>query len=201
MRLISQQNTFANNCLPNSHPAHPAFVHHPIAFWSVSYLLDLLYGATTNPSTVKTVTSIYNVTPYLGDIAKFSYFLNALGLIFAVPAVLSGGQQLMTMIKKQDLAAKFEKSQNKSATAQKMHPKMKLGFAHAAMMDACVAASVYTWWTRSSAPGYAPGDVNFIIAGVCLVLVSVSGYLGSAMVYDHGVGVVRAGSAKGSKAL
>jgi uncharacterized membrane protein len=176
-------------------------VHHPLAFWSVSYLLDFLYGAATHPSTAKTVSSIYDVAPFLGDIAKFSYYLNLLGLIFAVPAVMSGGQQLMQMIKKQDLAAKFEKSQNKSATAQKMHPKMKLGFAHAAMNDACVAASVYTWWTRSTNPGYAPDELHLIISAVSFLLLSTAGWLGAAMVYEHGVGVARAPAAKGAKAL
>lgn len=187
----------------NRHPVHPAFVHHPIAFWSVSYLLDLAYGAATHPATAKTVAGIYDVAPYLGEMAKFSYYLNILGLLFAVPAVLSGGQQLMQMIKKQDLAAKFEKSQNKTQTAQKMHPKMKLGFAHAAMNDACVAMSAYQWWMRSQTASHAPDEVALIIAAVSFVLLNVAGYLGAAMVYDHGVGVARVGasSAKGSKAL
>jgi hypothetical protein len=105
----------------------------------------------------------------------------------------------MLMVKNQDLASKLEKSQNKTQTVQKMHPKMKVGFLHAALNDACVAGSVYSWWTRSSQPNYAPDDIALIISGVSFLALNLSGYLGAVMVYDHGVGVARV--AKGSKAL
>ncbi|KIW07520.1 uncharacterized protein PV09_01483 [Verruconis gallopava] len=171
------------------HPAHPVFVHHPIAFLSMSYALDIIYGVATHPFTAKAVASVYDVTPYLGDVAKFSHYFNMLGLVFAVPAVLSGGQQLMSMIKKQDLASKFEKSQNKAATAQKMHPKMKAAFAHAAMMDVCIATAVYNWWTRSTRAGYVPGEMSLFVSAGTLAAIILAGYIGAELVYEYGVAV------------
>jgi uncharacterized membrane protein len=170
----------------------------PISFLSASYLLDITYGVATHESTSKFIASIYNVTPYLGDIARFSHYFNILGLLIAVPAILTGGQQLMIMIKNQDLASKFEKSQNKAVTAQKMHPKMKLGFAHAALNDLTIAGSAYMWWVRRSTPGHVPDESSLFISVGLLLALSVAGYLGAAMVYDHGVGVVnKAKKAKG----
>jgi uncharacterized membrane protein len=175
-------------------------VHYPFSFLSLSYILDITYGAATHPSTSKLVASIYDVTPYLSEITRFSHYLNILGLLTAVPAVLTGGQQLMIMIEKQDLAAKFEKSQNKTATAQKMHPKMKLGFAHAMMSDACVAGSVYAWYKRRSIPDYTPDDMSLYVSAGLLVLLCTVGYLGTTLVYDYGVGIAKQREAKGSKA-
>jgi len=180
----------------SDHPAHPAFVHHPIAFWSVSYLIDLAYGAATHPATAKTVAGIYNIAPYLGDMAKFAYYLNILGILFAFPAIFTGVPQLLQMTKNQDLKNKFEKSQNKSVTAQKMHPKMKLGFAHAVTIYSTFGLSIYSWFLRRQTATHAPDQVSFIIAGASFLLLNAAGYLGAAMVYDHGVGVVRASSAK-----
>jgi uncharacterized membrane protein len=175
-------------------------VHYPISFLGLSYILDIAYGAATHPSTAKLVSSVYDVAPYLGEMARFSHYLNIIGLLTAVPAVLTGGQQLMTMIKKQDLAAKFEKSQNKTATAQKMHPKLKLGFAHAIINDAVFAGSAYNWWAKRSAPGHAPDEMSLYISAGLLVSMATAAYFGGSMVYDHGVGVRKQREAKGPKA-
>lgn len=105
----------------------------------------------------------------------------------------------MAMMQKQDLAAKFEKSQNKIETAQKMHPKMKMAFAHAAMNDISVAGSVYLWWIKKSAPGYAPTEMSIYVSIGLMALLFTAGYLGAELVYDHGVGVSRQRDTKGQK--
>jgi len=151
--------------------------------------LDVGYGLTTHSSTASLTKSIYDATPFLGEMARFSYYLSILGLITAIPAVISGGIELMGLLKRQDLAAKLQKSQNKAATVQKMHPKMKIAFAHAALMDASVAGTAYNWWTRSTAAQNAPATVNIYISGALLMTLLFSASLGGKLVYDHGVGV------------
>jgi len=180
----------------NSHPIHPATVHFPIAFLCLSYFLDIVYGLATLPATAGFVRNTYNIAPFLGEISRFSHYLNILGLITAVPAVVTGGIELLAMIKKQDLANKLQKSQNKSSTVQRMHPKLKIGFVHAALNDVAVFGSGYNWWTRSSAAGYAPSDLNVLLSLAMLLFISASGYLGGMMVYEYGVGVMRQGEGK-----
>jgi uncharacterized membrane protein len=177
----------------NSHPLHPATVHFPIAFLSLSYGLDIVYALSTLPATAGIVRSLYNIAPLLGEISRFSHYLNIIGIITAVPAVLTGGQQLLGMIKRQDLATKVQKSKNKSATVQKMHPKMKVAFLHAALNDVAVFGSVYNWWSRRNVVGYAPSDTNVLLSVNMLVALLASAWLGGLMVYEYGVGVTRQG--------
>lgn len=179
-----------------SHPIHAATVHFPIAFLCLSYFLDIVYALATLPATAGMVRNTYNIAPFLGDISRFSHYLNIIGLITAVPAVATGGMELLAMIKRQDLANKIQKSKNKSTTVQKMHPKMKIAFLHAALNDVAVFGSGYNWWTRSTAAGYAPTDVNVLLSVAMLIAISASGYLGGVMVYEYGVGVTRQGEGK-----
>ncbi|KAF2436438.1 hypothetical protein EJ08DRAFT_147007 [Tothia fuscella] len=193
--------TKAAKCsLCNSHPIHPATVHFPIAFLMLSNFLDITYGAATHPSTSKLLHAIYDFAPFLADIARFSHYLNIIGIITAVPAVATGVSQLLDMIKKQDLANKLQKSENKTAVVQRMHPKLKVAFIHAALNDIAVAGSVYNWWTRSTLVGNAPTNLNVILSAALLVGISFSGYLGGVMTYDYGVGVNNRLGGKTSKA-
>jgi uncharacterized membrane protein len=110
--------------------------------------------------------------------------------------VLTGVQQLLGMIKRQDLSNKLQKSKNKSATVQKMHPKMKIAFLHAALNDIAVFGSVYNWWSRRSVTGYAPSDTNVLLSVNMLIAMWASGWLGGLMVYEYGVGVTMEGEKK-----
>jgi len=179
----------------DSHPIHPATVHFPIAFLSLAYALDILYGLSTHPSSSKLVASIYDTAPFLGDIARFSYYLSILGIVTGIPAILTGGAQLMEMLKRQDLANKLQKSQNKAATVQKMHPKLKIAFLHAAMNDVAILGTGYNWWTRRTIAGNAPADTNVYISAGLLFSLLFSAFLGGKLVYEHGVGVMRIGEA------
>jgi len=183
----------------SEHPIHPATVHYPFAFLSLSYALDTAYGLATHASTSKTILSIYNLAPHLGDLARFSHYVNILGILSAVPAAVTGSQQLLLMIQNQDLVSKLEKSQNKGATVQKMHPKMKLAFVHAAMMDLSIVGSVFNWWTRRSTAEHAPKEINLYVSAALLAVIFVSAHLGGSMVYDHGVGVVKKSGAEAKR--
>lgn len=179
-----------------SHPLHPATVHFPIAFLSLSYFLDILYGLSTQPSTASLVRLAFDFTPFLGDMARFSYYLNILGLLTAMPAAATGGMELIAMIQRQDLVNKLQKSENKSTAAQKMHPKLKIGFLHAALNDFAIVGSGYNWWTRRAVIGNAPADINIVLSAVLMFSVFFSAYLGGQMVYKYGVGVQKQSEAK-----
>ncbi|KAF2403779.1 hypothetical protein EJ06DRAFT_579719 [Trichodelitschia bisporula] len=180
----------------NSHPAHPATVHYPLAFFTASYGLDIVYGLATHPATKSLTNSVVNFAPHLLDAAKFSHYANVLGLLTAFPAIATGGAELLAMIRGQDLANKFKKSDDKTKTAAKMHPKMKMAFAHAVLNDAVFLVSAYNWWTRRSVPYYIPGTANVWLSALAMGMLMASGYLGGQMVYRHGVGVERQGTAK-----
>ncbi|KAE9974414.1 hypothetical protein EG327_008785 [Venturia inaequalis] len=184
----------------DSHPIHPATVHFPIAFLSLAYALDIVYGLSTHPSSAKIVASIYDTAPLLGDIAKSSYYLGILGIVTGIPAVVTGVQQLLLMLKKQDLATKLQKSQNKSATVQKMHPKLKIAFLHAALNDVAIVATGNNWWTRRSIAGNAPTDTGVLVSAGLLSSLLFSAFLGGKLVYEHGVGVMRVGESNRVKA-
>jgi uncharacterized membrane protein len=121
--------------------------------------------------------------------ARFSYYANTLGLATAIPAVLTGGFELVGMIKRQDLLNKLQKSKDKAGTAQRMHPKIKVGLAHAMLNDAGLVAAGYNWWTRNAAVMNAPSDTNIIISIVALIVLTGSCFLGATLVYTYGVGV------------
>jgi uncharacterized membrane protein len=175
---------------------HPATVHFPIAFLTVSYALDIIYGLSTHPQTASFVHSAYDPAPYLGEIAHVSYYANTLGIATAIPAVLTGGMELFALIKRQDLINKLQKSEDK---AKGIHWKVKVGLAHAVLNDVGIFAAGFNWWTRRSTAGYAPNDVNVIVSCVCLPLLLFAASLGGMLVYDYGVGVGRQGVTRRSK--
>jgi uncharacterized membrane protein len=120
---------------------------------------------------------------------KFSQYLSLLGFLTAIPAVLTGIPELLAMIKKQDLVNKMQKSENKIATVQEMHPKMKIAFAHAALNEIAVIGTGYNLWTRKSTAGYAPTNTNIYVSAALLFGLLSSAYLGGKLVYENGVGV------------
>jgi uncharacterized membrane protein len=172
---------------------HPAIVHFPIAFLTVSYALDILFGLSTHPQTTLWVRKAYDVSPYLGEMARLSYFANTLGVALAIPAVLTGASELIALVKRQDLVNKLQKSEDKADVAKRMHRKIKVGLAHAVLNDVNIFAAGFNWWTRSST---APTDVNIIVSSVCLPLLLLAASLGGMLVYDYGVGVKRQGTTR-----
>ncbi len=175
---------------------HPAIVHFPIAFLTITYAMDILYGLSTHPQTVSWVRKAYDLTPYLGEIARFSYLTNTLGVAMAIPAVLTGAVELMALIKRQDILNKLQKSEDKADVAKRMHRKVKVGLTHAVLNDVGVFAAGFNWWTRRSTAGNAPTDVNILVSSICLPLLMLAASLGGMLVYGYGVGVRRQGATR-----
>jgi uncharacterized membrane protein len=172
----------------------------PLSFLFAAQACDILYAVSSNPNTASLARSVYDVTPYITDIGRLSYLFNVIGLITAVPAVLTGGQQLWMMLQRQDVPAKLKnaasepndavgKAKASASVASRSHPKLKVAFAHAALNDLVVAGAAYNWWAKSSSKAYAPTDLNVLISAVSAPLLGYAGFLGAKMVFDYGVGV------------
>jgi len=128
------------------HPLHPGLVHMPIAFLFSAQALDVVYGLATNARTATFAASIYNVKPYLSDITRSSHLLLSIGLITAIPAILSGAYELIQLLQRQAVADKLahaDTAKEKKTVVSKTHPKVKMAFLHAAVMDVVVAAAVF----------------------------------------------------------
>ena len=173
-------------------------MHFPIAFLSLASGLDLLYGAATFESTSKTVASIYNVTPFLGDIAKASHFANVLGLLTAIPAIFTGIGELLALIKSNETQATAKRG-DKKAVSKSTNPKLGYGIAHAVVNEIAVIISVYNWWSRRNNTGLVPDSINILLSGLVLPGLLAAAFLGGILVYDHGVGVMRQEAAKKTK--
>jgi uncharacterized membrane protein len=152
-------------------------VSFPIAFLSLAWGLDVLYAATTKLQLAPLVNS---VGPSLPDICRGAHYLQAIGLITAVPAVLSGAQQLIRM-----------KSTNQAfeADGKTMRPKFQTALTHAALNDVAVLTAAYSWYARRGNVGLLPSDTNLLISVLLLPILSFSAYLGGTLVFNYGVGM------------
>lgn len=184
---------------PSSHPLHPATVHFPIAFLTVSYALDVAYGLSTFPQTANYARQVYDLAPHLGDIARFSFGTTTLGFATAIPAVVTGVVELYGMVKRQDVINKLQKSKDIADTSRRLHPKIKIGIAHAWLNYVGLAMAGYNWWTRRSTVMNAPSDTNIIVSGFGLVLLFGAAYLGAQLVFGYGAGVARVSESRNLK--
>jgi uncharacterized membrane protein len=152
-------------------------VHFPIAFLSLAWGLDILYAATTKLQFAPLVNSVGTSLP---DISRGAHYLQAIGLVTAVPAVLSGVQQLVKM-----------KSSNQAfeADGKTMRPKFQTALTHAALNDIAVLTAAYSWYARRGNVGLLPSDTNLLISVVLLPILFFSASLGGKLVYNYGVGI------------
>jgi len=182
----------------HGHPAHPAFVHFPLAFLFAAQLSDIAYGVFTHPATTKLAANVYDASPYLTDISRLAHLFNIIGLVSAIPAVLTGGVELFKLLQRQDMPAKIknasagatkESAEQTLSVAKRSHPKVKAAFLHAASADLVVAGAAYNWYTKRNAAAVAPSDFNVLVSAATALLLCLVGVLGGKLVYDHGVGV------------
>jgi len=152
-------------------------VHFPLAFLSLAWGLDILYAATTKLQLAPLVKSVGTSLP---DISRGAHYLQAIGLVTAVPAVLSGGQQL---IKMKNSNQAFE------ADGKTMRPKFKIALTHAALNDVAVLTAAYNWYTKRGNVGLLPSDTNLLISVVLLPILLFSASLGGKLVFNYGVGI------------
>ncbi|KAF1988827.1 hypothetical protein K402DRAFT_461748 [Aulographum hederae CBS 113979] len=178
--------------MSSEHPVHPATVHFPLAFLTLSYGLDIYHAIAPNlPS------SLTNLLPSATELTRGSYYLLSLGLLSSIPAVMSGGQQAFMMISKQGLY-------DTSTSGKKViKPKVQTTIAHALANDVVLAISAYSWWVRrqnaaasmagkvgipTGAAAYAPETWMVGVSAVLAVGLVFAANLGGTLVYNYGVG-------------
>jgi uncharacterized membrane protein len=130
-----------------------------------------------------------------------SYALNALGVLTSIPATVTGGLQLVKLVKQHQVLDKLKAAQStdeKLNVIKNVHPKVKTAFVHALLNDVVIAGSVWNWSSRSGNAMNAPTWVNVLVSTVTASILTLSILLGGKMVFDYGVGVTfgRQGSAK-----
>lgn len=176
---------------------HAAAVHFPITFIASAQILDVIYGLSTFKQTAPFVAKIYDVKPYHSDITRLSQLFLTIGILSAIPAILTGVYELFGLLSRQAVADKLahaESKKEKKEVMKKLSPKIKIAFLHALVMDLVVAANAYSWYIRRDAPASVPSNVNIIISAVSSVFFMGAGRLGGKLVYEHGVGVYSAGA-------
>jgi uncharacterized membrane protein len=162
--------------------------------------LDIAYGVATTAQTAAYARNVYDLTPHLGDIAMLSQLSNTLGLITAVPAVITGVIEFYALLKRQGLTKKKIRSFGElTETWNHLHPKVKVGLYHAWINYTHVTLAGYNWWSRKAAIKNIPTQTNVALSSVALVLILGAGYLGSQLVYLYGVGVTRESYARRAK--
>ena len=152
-------------------------MHFPIAFLSLAWGLDILYAATTK---LQFAPLVKNVGTSLPDISRGAHYLQAIGLVTAIPAVVSGAQQLVKM-----------KNNNQAfeADGKTMRPKFQTTLTHAGLNDLALIGAAYSWYTRRESVGLLPSDANLLISVVLLPALLFSASLGGKLVYNYGVGI------------
>jgi len=172
----------------NSHPIHPATVHFPIAFLTLANVLNVLYGL-----------AVYLpfLSPFAVDkenIAAFTilgYFLNLIGIITSVPAILTGFAELYAMVNSRGLYVTDQKT-----GAKTLEPIVKITLMHAGLNDLSVIGAVYNWLMERNRPNeaYRPYGHQIFLSCGALVMVMYAAYLGGGLVYTQKVGVQRMGT-------
>lgn len=169
-------------------PVHPAVVHFPIAFLFTAYTLDILH-------TYRTSLPAFAQNALLGpnDITRSSYYLLSLGLLTAIPAVVTGGRELVMMISKQGMH---------EADGKTVRTKVKATIAHAVANDIVIAVSTYIWYSRraqvkdtiagkipgTAAAAYAPSSAFVFAEFLTLGLLLMGANIGGTLTYNYGVG-------------
>lgn len=142
-------------------------MHFPIAFLILAYSLDIL-----------TFLSVPSLSPYLPtatDSTRASNSLLLLGLVSALPALLTGGSQAFLMISKSGI---YDES-------GAVRAKVKAVVTHALLSDVVLAATAYIWWLKKNGEvaGWIVPAEGALLAGIVVV-----GGTGGTLTYEFGVG-------------
>ncbi|BGP15408.1 hypothetical protein JCM10213_005092 [Rhodosporidiobolus nylandii] len=174
------------------HPLHPATVHFPIGFLSLSLGLDALQVA---PLLSHGLTYL-KVLPPIAIINTLSHYTGAAGLLFSLPAIATGVSELYGMWKGQ-AEQKGLKGSAKDAAAKRdvAGEKLKTTLTHATLNDFVIGVATYNWWTRRKSADLILPRSNALLAAIALPVFFYSAYLGASLVYEYGVGVQRQGEA------
>ncbi|KAK5701708.1 hypothetical protein LTR97_004526 [Elasticomyces elasticus] len=182
----------------NSHPVHPATVHHPLAFLSTAYTLDTVYGLTAAYSSVRGLAAI---APFLPQVAQLAFLSHTLGVITAIPSMTSGTAEWYEIYKSDGLNRKDKKLTNPGKSGDEIvDSSVKIGAVHGILNAVAFAVSGYVVWSRiGRRPNFTPGRTGIWLSALTLPGVAVSAALGGELVYGKGIGVQRMGAAKDEK--
>jgi uncharacterized membrane protein len=170
-----------------SKPLHPATVHFPIAFLTLSYTLDILHFSTTT-LLPKTNSLSLSLSPHLSTLALSSHYLLILGLLTGLISAATGGAQLTKMLQHGGMY------ESDNSGRKMMRPKVKTAFTHAGLNDVAMLMGGWSWWVRSKNAGdmgglVGTGMANVVVSAVSLPVLLYSAGLGGKLVYNHGVGL------------
>ncbi|KAF2196632.1 hypothetical protein GQ43DRAFT_467033 [Delitschia confertaspora ATCC 74209] len=163
--------------MASTHPKHPATVHFPLTFTTLTGVFDLLYVLTNSPAVAPFIqaglkAAEIQIAP--DALPHLSYYSTVLSILTALPAVATGIYELMPLIKRDGTNS----------------PKARTGIMHAALNNLVLSGAVYNWWTRRHAPGFEASGTNLAISSlVALPTVFFSAYLGGSLVYNYGMGM------------
>ncbi|KAF2481304.1 hypothetical protein BDY17DRAFT_301060 [Neohortaea acidophila] len=178
-------------------PVHPATVHFPIAFLSLSFALDIIHEL--SPRLPKNLAS---KLPISTDLTRLSYFLLSAGLITLLPALVTGVREAVVLISKQGI---------KEADGT-VRPKVKALIAHAVFNDIVAAVSAYVWYQKRSnaantvagklgvgslatgAAAYAPERWMVVAEAPILALLFMAANIGGVLAYNFGIGFSAGGA-------
>ena len=163
----------------------------------LGYGIDILH--TLSPQLPSSINS--NLAP-AADLTRASYYLISIGLITAIPAILTGGFEAMKMINKQGMYESDGKT---------IRDKVKATFAHAIANDIVIAVSAYMWYLRreqanntlagklgiGSQAAYAPATWMVGTGAGITMLMMMAANIGGVLTYNFGVGFTSTGA--GSK--
>ncbi|KAK3669264.1 hypothetical protein LTR78_010871 [Recurvomyces mirabilis] len=181
----------------NSHPVHPATVHHPLTFLSTAYALDALYGLTNGYRSVRALAA---VAPFLPQIGQFAYFCHVLGVVTAIPSMTTGTAEYWEIYKQGGLNHADKKMTNPGKSGEDViSSSVKIGAVHGILNTVAFAVSGYAVWSRLRQPNFAPGRTGVLLSVLTLPGVAVSAALGAELVYGKGIGVQRMGPAREEK--
>lgn len=187
-------------------PIHPATVHFPISFLFLSFTLDILHSTRASLPT-----SLQNSLLGPHDLTSAAHSLLSLGLLTAIPAVVTGGRELVTMIQKQGM---YE------SDGVTVKTKVKATIAHAVAMDVLLAVSSWIWYSRRRGDVVSEGGMDleksttddsavyahstsFVVAEfLTLGLLLLGANIGGTLTYNYGVGfssLSKAGKKDGKK--
>jgi len=172
----------------NSHPVHPATVHFPIAFLTLANILNILYGTSLY---LPAIFPFDNDQENTGTITILAYFLNAVGILSAIPAVLTGFAELYAMYSTRGLF-----TEDGSSGKKKLDPIVRITLTHAGLNDFAVVCAIYNWLMERHRPheDYQPYPHQIVLSAGALIMTLYAAFLGGSLVYKHSVGVQRMGS-------
>lgn len=162
--------------------------------------MDALYALRSNLPGM-----ITNNLPPDTDLTRASYWLLSIGLITAVPTVMSGTAQAYKMVAKQGMY---------QADGKTIKDKVKATIAHAVVNDISLFATAYVWWTRrqiaattiagkmgvgsvsTSSAAYAPATWMVAAEVVAMMLMFFGASIGGSLTYNYGIGFSAMSSGK-----